>query len=161
MDRNYLFSEEKLQAREKSALADMAELSRAMWRGIKHIVITMLPWWVRGGCVGTMVIGGLYSFTQAWTAFGGDAAALIPAALLGIIPSAAALINGTGYGGMFLAGFVSMIVGHWLNYLPFEFRFIPICVLIGLMVVIRLKGSSAAVETPVQEQNEEIHEEGK
>lgn len=140
MNRNYLRNEEVLQEKERVAIEDMKQLSKDMVRGAKHLLILYIPWFVRGGCIGMWIFGSAYAFERLWPAFGGDPIALIPAVLFAILPGVIALIEGSGYGGMAVTGMFCMLEGSFLPRLPVEMRIFAICLLIGLFVIVVLKG---------------------
>ena len=104
---------------ERAKLAEAVALVVAIWRDIVRFVVQLLPALIRLSCVAGCAGGLILGTSDAWAAFGGDGAALIPALTLGIVPVLYAFVARVRWGGLLAAGAIALVVGKTLALLPF------------------------------------------
>jgi len=85
-------------------------------------------------CGGVAVFGVAAAFEPVWLAYGGDAPALLPAACLLLVPVGYAVIVGTGWGGLALAGVLALVFGALLPVLHPAIRALAVTAVIGAVV---------------------------
>lgn len=98
------------------------------------------PVLARGVCAGVGACGVAWAFEPVWTAYGGDAPALLPAACLLLSPVAYVVERGAGFGGLALAGVVAVGLGVLLPALHPAVRALALVTVIGAAFFHSLSG---------------------
>ena len=124
---------------EGQALEDARHVLADIAATIKTAVIVAIPLLIRGVCVGAAVIGIAYALPACWYAFGGDVPALIPAVVVGVLPLAAALLSRRAWGGLLLAGAVTLVAGAAIESVPASTRAVLLMATIGGLIFYLLK----------------------
>ena len=148
-------SEPLLRDTERAKLAEAMELLVTIARDIVRFIVRLLPALIRVACVSVCAYGVIYGTIEAWGAWGGDGAALIPAVLLGVVPLAYAFINRVMWGGMVAAGVFTYAVAKGMGYLPFHMAQLLIIITLATLAFMQMsKRGQPAMELT---QNESIN----
>jgi hypothetical protein len=105
---------------------------------------------VKAACVAVAVFGVALAFGPAWSSFGGDLPALLPAACVLLSPAAFALLAGLGFGGLLLAGVVTIVLGALLPALHPAARILALMAVIGATFANSLITNGAREDEQVQ-----------
>lgn len=90
-------------------------------------------------CVGAEVIGLAHALPACWHAFGGDVPALVPATVISALPLAAVLLSRQTWGGLLLAGVVTLATGAVIGSVPALVRAVLVMATIGGLIFYSLK----------------------
>ncbi len=97
------------------ALADVRRLLAGIGRSIVLSLILVLPVALRLACAGAALAGAVYAAPRAWSAFGADVVALLPATAVVLLPLAAGQNARLSWGGLLVSGAVTAGIGALLE----------------------------------------------
>lgn len=126
--------------RRAEALGELAEVLRRMLDALLTLVLMALPWLLKLACAGLGIGTALYLFNAAWSAFGGDPAAFIPAFVLAACPLGAGVQM--SYGGMFAAGLVNLGLIWLLSQISPFVRDVIVIAVIASVILFEAKRST-------------------
>lgn len=125
--------------RRAHALAELGLVVYAILDALWTIVLMSLPMLAQLGCACVGIVGAYMVGERAWSAFGGDPAAFIPAVMFAVLPLGFAIR--LGFGGMLGAGVFSIAMSYVLPALPLVVRDSSIVGMIAAVVVIYLRST--------------------
>lgn len=117
---------------EQKALAEAQRLMAEIAEAIRVAFILALPWVIRLAALAICGCGVSVGFYRGWLAFGGDVAAIIPAAAIALIPLALVMNYSLGLGGFVFAGLVSGLAGYGLQTMPAWARVLALSSMAGI-----------------------------
>lgn len=116
-----------------------AALAGLMRHAFALLIASVRPVILPALCVGVEVGGLAYTLPACWHAFGDDVPALIPAAVISLLPLAAVLVYRQSWGGLLLAGGVTFATGAVIGSVPAPARVVLIAATIGGLIFYSLK----------------------
>jgi len=123
-----------------AALEDAAEIVSRLGEALVTALLMALPWLLRAFCAGIGVAGAILVFNSAWSAFGGDPAAFIPAFIFAVVPLGYMIRFGAP--GMMVAGLFSLGASQVLPAIPVYLRDIGVIAIIAAIVMTATKRSA-------------------
>ena len=125
--------------RRSHALEELGLVIYAVLDALLTIVLMALPLLIQVVCAGVGIVGAYMVGERAWSTFGGDPAAFIPAVMFAVLPLGFAVR--LGFGGMLGAGVFSIAMSYVLPALPLLVRDSLIVGIIAAVVVIYLRSA--------------------
>lgn len=108
-------------------------------QAVTLLIASVQPVLVPVVCVGAEVIGLAYALPACWHAFGDDVPALLPATAISALPLAAVLLSRQTWGGLLLAGAVTLATGGLISAVPAALRAVLVMATIGGLIFHSLK----------------------
>lgn len=101
----------------------------------------VLPLSLKASCMAFSVWSVAWAWPRTWAAFGGDAPALLPAAIV-VLPIAGALAAGLGWGGLLVGGVAALAIGYFVSSVDPVTRALVVAGALALVVAQAVFGQS-------------------
>lgn len=130
----------ELNEREVEAVEETGQVIVDTLAGIRGALIVIMPGLIRLACAAVALAGAYIVFNAAWSNFGGDLAAMIPAFLLAVLPLGTVLTYRLGFGGLLFAGLAMIGLAFALPSISPTIRNLALVAVVAAIETLYLRG---------------------